>query len=84
MTYDTNSSQIGFQVSEHSGLWHRLVLLVNTNVSEEHPASLFKVDAKSGGSRFLRNVSVHVQDYAVSQFRRQSESSSLLACNLFL
>jgi hypothetical protein len=26
---------------------------------------------------FLRKVSVHVQDYAVIQFRRQPESSSL-------
>jgi hypothetical protein len=48
-----------------SGLYHRVVLLVVTNVSEEDTASIFRMQV-------LGN---YQQDYKVSQPRRQPESS---------
>jgi hypothetical protein len=52
-----------------------------TNISEESIAPIFSVDyySEDGGSRFLRNLRNHLQDYAVSQ-PRVPQSQSILFC----
>jgi hypothetical protein len=59
-----------------SGLWHQIVLWAVTDVSEELAAYTFKVDLyrEDGGSKLLRNVGKHQQDYTLSQpIRRESK-----------
>jgi hypothetical protein len=45
------------------GLWRRVDLLVDTNVSEKHTASIFSPE--DGGSIFLQNEDVCLQVHAI-------------------
>jgi hypothetical protein len=44
-----------------------VVMLANTDVSEEHSASIF--NPEEGGSMFLWNICIHLQDCTLSQPR---------------
>jgi hypothetical protein len=44
-----------------------MVMLTNTDVSEEHSASIF--NPEEGGSMFLQNIYIHLQDCTLSQSR---------------
>jgi hypothetical protein len=57
---------------------------VDTNVSEEHSLSIFR--AEDGGSMFLRNVGVYLQDHAALQHRKTNIYVSwkgLLTCDVW-
>jgi len=57
--------------SMSSGLWRRAVLLWDTNVSEDHDASIFMVKCpEDRGSMVLWNVGIPPQHYTASQPRR--------------
>jgi hypothetical protein len=46
---------------------------------EEHTSSTFRVDPENGGSTFLQNTGIHLQENTAPQTRRlQSEQSSKL------
>lgn len=47
-------------------LFH-VVLLANTDVSEEHSATIF--NPEEGGSMFLQNICIHLQDHTLSRSR---------------
>jgi hypothetical protein len=43
---------------------------VDTNILGEHATSVATVNPEDGGSLFLQNVGIHLQDYTVCQPRR--------------
>jgi hypothetical protein len=48
-------------------LWHHIVMLADTDVSEDCSASIF--GPEEAGSMFTQNIYIYLQDCTVSQFR---------------
>jgi hypothetical protein len=45
---------------------NHVVLWVNTNVLEEHAASIFMADPEDARKMFLQNNGIYMQDYTMS------------------
>lgn len=49
------------------GLWHRIILEVDIDISEENILSIFSVHREDGDDILFCNVGVYFPDYTVSQ-----------------